>query len=130
MKAEIFIGTSGFYYKNWHKKFYPSDIKKENLLNYYSQYFRTVEINASFYRIPSAKTAEGWKKKVPDAFEFRHPSWFKNEIYELLKQFNVALVLADSPLKKSGQNVWPLANKNTADFFYIRLHGSKKLLKA
>lgn len=50
------------------------------------------------------------------AFEFRHPSWFNNEIYALLRWHNVALIAADTPR-------YPYAEIRTADFFYFRLHG-------
>lgn len=53
-------------------------------------------------------------------FEFRHKSWCNERIYKLLKKYNVAWVIADSPS-------WPKAEVVTADFVYIRLHGSKVL---
>jgi len=52
------------------------------------------------------------------AFEFRHKSWCEEKIYKLLKKYNVAWVIADSPR-------YPKAEVVTADFAYIRLHGSK-----
>ncbi|MCG2686295.1 DUF72 domain-containing protein [Candidatus Parcubacteria bacterium] len=54
------------------------------------------------------------------AFEFRHPSWFKTKVYQLLKEHNRALVVADTPN-------YPLVKKTTADFAYLRLHGREKL---
>jgi len=53
------------------------------------------------------------------ALEFRHPSWFTSKTYNLLKDVNVALVIADSP-------DFPQELKYTADFVYLRLHGSQK----
>jgi uncharacterized protein YecE (DUF72 family) len=61
------------------------------------------------------------------AIELRHPSWFYTKTYELLKQYNIALVMADSPRKMNGEHLWPRANIETADFFYMRLHGSIEL---
>ncbi len=55
------------------------------------------------------------------AFEIRHPSWFCDEFYELLRAFDAALVLADTAGK------FPYADEITADFVYVRLHGSTQL---
>ncbi len=63
------------------------------------------------------------------AFEFRHESWFDDEIYYLLKEDNSGVVLSDSPVKK-GQRHWPMHEIETADFFYIRFHGSKRLFSS
>ena len=60
------------------------------------------------------------KENLLFAFEFRHPSWFSRDIFEILKKFKTALVFADSPRWKSVEEI-------TADFFYIRMHGGKKL---
>lgn len=59
-------------------------------------------------------------KVCRQAFEFRHQSWFVDEIYELLKKYNLALCIADSP-------TWPLVEEITADFTYLRFHGGKEL---
>lgn len=64
-ESKLYIGTSGFEY-DWNN-FYK-DIKDK--LKYYSQVFNTVEINYSFYKLPSIRIYEGWKKKVPFDFCF------------------------------------------------------------
>jgi uncharacterized protein YecE (DUF72 family) len=69
-KGKIYIGTSGWHYKHWKGTFYPAEIKDAEQFSYYSRYFDTVEINNSFYRLPSAKTFEGWKKASPKGFLF------------------------------------------------------------
>lgn len=61
------------------------------------------------------------------ACEFRHQSWFTSETYAILRKYNVALVLADSPLYSSGRRMRPLVDVDTASFSYIRLHGSQRL---
>ena len=196
----IFIGTSGFYYYHWVGKFYPEDIRRDEVLPFYSRHFNTVEINSSFYHIPRKTTVEKWEKSVPEsfvfslkftrilthlkplhpelqtlekffssleplkkketiiliqlparlklnleklsvftnllpkdfkfAFEFRHKSWFCEEVYDLFKKKNMAIVLSDSPIKKSGERLWPKVEVETADFFYIRFHGSKELYRS
>lgn len=68
-QAKIFIGTSGWKYKHWGKRFYPKDTKEDNLV-YYSKYFSTVEINSSFYHVPSQETFKLWNKKTSKEFIF------------------------------------------------------------
>jgi uncharacterized protein YecE (DUF72 family) len=67
-KHKIYIGTSGWSYKHWRGTFYPQEIKVKNHFSYYLQHFNTVEINNSFYRLPSEETFLNWKKIVPDDF--------------------------------------------------------------
>ncbi|MBZ9577445.1 DUF72 domain-containing protein [Patescibacteria group bacterium] len=62
-------------------------------------------------------------KKLRFAFEFRHKTWCEEKIYKLLKKHRVAWVIADSPS-------FPRAEKITADFVYIRMHGSKVLFSS
>jgi uncharacterized protein YecE (DUF72 family) len=69
-KGKIYIGTSGWHYKHWKGTFYPADIKEADQLSYYLQFFSSVEINNSFYRLPSPGTFAEWRKSVPDDFIF------------------------------------------------------------
>lgn len=64
MFGKIFIGTSGFFYPHWREVFYPSDLPQKDWLKYYSQYFKTVEINSSFYHLPKKSTFEKWGKEA------------------------------------------------------------------
>ena len=52
----ILIGTSGFSYADWVGPFYPETLKKQDFLAYYSQHFRTCELNFSYYRVPTAQS--------------------------------------------------------------------------
>ena len=160
------VGTSGYNYPEWKGSFYPDDIKPARMLPYYAERFSTVEINATFYRMPTATTVDGWAKAVPEtftfvlkapqrithfarlkniddplrffcdtaallrarlgplffqlppnfkkdvsrlndllvqlppdrraAFEFRHPSWFDDDVYARLRAHNAALCIADT----------------------------------
>ena len=160
------VGTSGYNYPEWKGSFYPDDMKPARMLPYYAERFSTVEINATFYRMPTATTVEGWAKAVPEtftfvlkapqrithfarlkniddplrffcdtaallrarlgplffqlppnfkkdvsrlndllaqlppdrraAFEFRHPSWFDDDVYARLRAHNAALCIADT----------------------------------
>jgi len=194
---KIFIGTSGYIYPHWEGIFYPEDLPKSKKLEYYCQHFKTVELNNTFYRLPSKKTFESWYKRSPKdfifavkvsrfithvkklkdckepwktfleralilkeklgpllfqlppflkkdsrklkdfiemlyknspknlkfAFEFRNESWCDSEIYQILKEKNCAWVVVDSPN-------WPKRYEVTADFAYVRMHGSKVLFSS
>lgn len=64
------IGTSGYSYKEWKGGFYPEDLAASDMLSYYAQRLGTVEINNTFYRLPTAKLLEGWASQVPAEFRF------------------------------------------------------------
>ncbi len=64
------IGTSGYSYKEWKGVFYPEDLKASEMLSYYAERLGTVEINNTFYRLPTRKLLEGWASQVPDGFRF------------------------------------------------------------
>jgi uncharacterized protein YecE (DUF72 family) len=64
------IGCSGFSYKAWSPSFYPTGLKEAGFLPYYAARLCTVELNSSFYRLPSAKSVAGWVSAVPPGFRF------------------------------------------------------------
>ena len=66
----LFVGTSGYSYKEWKGSFYPAKLPQKDMLNYYAQRFSTVEINNTFYRMPKADVLESWATQVPDGFRF------------------------------------------------------------
>jgi uncharacterized protein YecE (DUF72 family) len=68
--GKLFIGTSGWSYPHWRKRFYPADITQKTHLEYYAANFNTVELNNSFYRLPSAGTFDDWRRRTPDGFVF------------------------------------------------------------
>src|ERR1041385_6634590 len=69
--AKAYIGTSGWNYRHWwNGEFYPKELKPTQWLSYFVQHFDTVEINNSFYRLPSKETCEAWRKQVPSGFVF------------------------------------------------------------
>jgi uncharacterized protein YecE (DUF72 family) len=181
---DVRVGTSGYNYPEWKGTFYPADIKPAKMLSYYAERFSTVEINATFYRMPTPATVEGWAKMVPQAFtfvlkapqrithfarlknaddpvrffcdtarllggrlgplffqlppnfkqdvsrlgdllvqlppdlraafEFRHPSWFADDVYDRLRARNAALCIADTE-----EGSTPAVA--TADWGYLRL---------
>jgi uncharacterized protein YecE (DUF72 family) len=64
------VGTSGYAYKEWKGTFYPAKMAESKMLEYYAARFSTVEVNYTFYRLPAAKTLEGWIPQTPDGFTF------------------------------------------------------------
>lgn len=180
----IWVGTSGYNYPEWKGSFYPRDLPAAKMLAYYAARFPTVEINYTFYRMPTEKLVAGWaagtpspykltlkaprrithdsrlrdcaplvqafcgvagtlgdklgallfqlppnlKKdvaaldafladlppKVCGAFEFRHASWFDDEVFARLAARNLALCVADSEKLSTPVRV-------TADYAYFRL---------
>ena len=66
----IYVGTSGYNYPEWKGRFYPENLAAAKMLPYYAERFSTVEINYTFYRMPTAKLVSGWAAQVPDGFKF------------------------------------------------------------
>lgn len=65
-----FVGTSGYSYKEWKGTFYPEDLKPPEMLAFYSRRLNSVEINNTFYRMPSEKVLATWAEQVPETFSF------------------------------------------------------------
>lgn len=66
----LLTGTSGFAYKEWKPSFYPEDLPASGFLGYYAERFPSVEINNTFYRMPSEAQLKQWAEQVPDGFTF------------------------------------------------------------
>ena len=66
----IRLGTSGFSYDDWIGTFYPEDLPRWAWLGYYAERFDAVELNVTYYRIPSPKVIRGWVKRTPEEFLF------------------------------------------------------------
>jgi uncharacterized protein YecE (DUF72 family) len=64
------IGTSGYNYPEWRGSFYPEKFPTGKMLAYYAERFNTVEVNYTFYRMPTEKLLEGWAQGTPDGFTF------------------------------------------------------------
>jgi uncharacterized protein YecE (DUF72 family) len=181
------IGCSGWNYAHWRELFYPRGCPPARWLRYYAEHFDTVEVNATFYRLPTRKAVAGWVEQSPEAFlltikasrylthikrltdmregvarfyerieplvdspklgpvlwqlpesfrrdderlagalsalppgrhcfEFRHASWFDEDVYALLREHGVALVVGDHPKRPFQAHVL------TADWTFIRFH--------
>jgi uncharacterized protein YecE (DUF72 family) len=178
------IGTSGYSYPAWKGRFYPEKLRAKEMLRFYSEKLSTVELNNSFYKMPTKELVESWANEVgsdfifavkapqtithhqrlkgsqatltellelaallgkkqgpllfqlppnfkldlsrlreflallprrrPTAFEFRHESWFNEDVYRLLRKHRVALCIAEDEKLAT-----PLVA--TANWGYLRL---------
>ncbi len=186
----VCVGCSGWVYKDWRGVLYPDGMPQREWLSAYAREFDTVEINNTFYRLPSRKAVEGWVEETPadfrfavkasryithikrllkpdvyverflesiaplrdsgrlgvvlwqlppnfkrdderlatalgaildrapgrHCFEFRDPTWFTPDVYAILRDHGVALVIADDP--EMPFQTYEL----TTDWTYLRLH--------
>jgi uncharacterized protein YecE (DUF72 family) len=183
--VRLWVGTSGYSYKEWLGKFYPERFPAKEMLRFYASRFAAVEINNTFYRLPKEALLQSWAAQVPAefrfvlkaprrithlkrlqdceveveylfriatvlgstegavlfqlppnlkkdverlqkflsllptrrnvAFEFRHPSWFDEEVFSRLRTRNSALCVADTDESESCDLI------NTATWGYLRL---------
>jgi uncharacterized protein YecE (DUF72 family) len=183
----VWIGCSGWNYAHWRERVYPKGLPARRWLEHYATLFDTVEVNNTFYRLPSTSSVAGWVERTPPefvftvkasrylthikrltdlgrgverfydcieplvksgklgpvlwqlpenfhrnderlgsalehlppgrhCFEFRHPSWFVPEVYEILRARDSALVIGDHP-KRPFQ-----AYELTARWTFVRFH--------
>lgn len=66
----VHVGCSGWVYRHWKDVFYPAGLPQKQWFHHYASEFDTVEINASFYRLPLQTTFEGWQAKAPPDFRY------------------------------------------------------------
>ena len=66
----IYVGTSGYNYPEWRGSFYPPAFPAKQMFGYYAERFRTVEINATFYRMPTPKLTAAWHEQAPARFKY------------------------------------------------------------
>jgi uncharacterized protein YecE (DUF72 family) len=70
LPAPIHIGCSGWNYRHWRGAFYPATLAMKHWFAFYAAQFDTVEINNSFYRLPTAHTFDGWRIQAPPGFRY------------------------------------------------------------
>ena len=70
MECDIRIGTSGWHYRHWVGRFYPKGIPAKEMFAFYQQHFDTVELNNSFYRLPTPEAFDTWRNSSPSNFIF------------------------------------------------------------
>ena len=64
----VWVGTSGWQYRDWRGQFYPQGLRQASWLEHYAERFRVVEVNNAFYRLPEASTFAAWAERTPDDF--------------------------------------------------------------
>lgn len=129
---QLYVGCSGWSYTSWQGPFYPSGMENRAWLPYYSQILNYVEIDSTFYNIPSENMVKNWNKRTPDNFRFTakfpkiitHDKKFKNveknlEIFykrmEPLKDKLLALLIQLPPSYKLKEG---LEDFRSHDFFF------------
>ena len=68
--ARAYVGTSGWNYRHWRGNFYPEDLAAQRWLSFYASRFASVEINYTFYRLPSKQACDAWYRQTPENFRF------------------------------------------------------------
>ena len=68
MKRVVYIGTSGWQYRDWRRSVYPEAVPQREWLEWYCRHFRTVELNNSFYNLPEAAVFARWRERTPPGF--------------------------------------------------------------
>ena len=100
-----YVGTSGYSYKEWKGAFYPAKLPAKQMLHYYGEHFRSVEINYTFRRLPSASTLESWVNATPKGFVF--PVKAHMRITHILRlkpsEFTEVFFRAIDPLRTAGR---------------------------
>ncbi len=100
MAGELRIGCSGWVYKDWRGSFYPEKMPQREWLAHYSREFDTVEINNTFYRLPSEAAVKGWVEQTPDGFAYAVKA--SRYLTHVKKLKGLAQVRQDAPVQRSG----------------------------
>lgn len=67
---KLWVGTSGYSYKEWKGSFYPRDMPDKDMLTTYARQLAAVEINNTFYHLPTVRVLKSWADQVPENFRF------------------------------------------------------------
>src|SRR5881397_3343887 len=70
MARPVHIGCSGWNYRDWRGPIYPEKLPARRWLEHYAELFRTVEVNATFYRLPTQAAVSAWVEQTPKEFVF------------------------------------------------------------
>lgn len=100
----ILVGTSGYSFADWKGPFYPEGLSDRKQLSFYAEHFPTVEINTSFYRLPSERLFQEMQKRVPQGFTF----WVKlfrglTHEEDIEPEQLRKMLLSVTPLEEAGQ---------------------------
>jgi uncharacterized protein YecE (DUF72 family) len=117
-RGKVYIGTSGFTYKSWNAHFYPPELPQRLQLEYFSTQFPTVEINATFYRLPTEAMIRGWAKRVPKEFVYALKG--SRFITHMKKLANL-----DEPVKRPRYPNAKIQKGNGLDIYFNRIKHMK-----
>ncbi|HKI45001.1 MAG TPA: DUF72 domain-containing protein [Balneolales bacterium] len=106
--AQLFIGTSGWSYDGWIGDFYPENIEKRDMLSFYAKQFNTVEINATYYRLPFKNMIKGWYNRAPNGFLYAVKGHRRVTHYNKLKDVEEPVANHIERVKELGDHLGPL----------------------
>jgi uncharacterized protein YecE (DUF72 family) len=104
----ILIGTSGWHYRHWVGAYYPPKTPAEEFLARYRLDFPTVEINNTFYRLPSPEVLAGWRETVPAGFRFAVKASRFITHFRKLKDAGESFRLFFDPIRILGKRLGPV----------------------
>ena len=101
--GEVYVGTAGFSYRDWLGNFYPQFCPPADFLRCYSMTFNTVELDSTFYRVPTRQVLEKWSATTPAGFRFAakfprtvtHEGELKSRLEEAEKYLAVMVAMGD-----------------------------------
>jgi uncharacterized protein YecE (DUF72 family) len=125
---QLHIGTSGWHYEHWQGPFYPQDLPKREWLGWYSQRLSSVEINNSFYQLPSAETLQEWRQTSPEGFQFSVKASRYNTHMKKLKEPGEALNNYLERVDLLGEKIGPILFQLPPNW-HINLQRLKDFLK-
>jgi uncharacterized protein YecE (DUF72 family) len=108
IEHRVHVGTSGYNYPEWRGSFYPPDLRAAGMLPYYAERFETVEINATFYQMPTAKSLIAWAAATPPAFVFTLKAPQRNTHKRRLRDIDEPLRLFCDTARVLGDKLGPL----------------------
>jgi uncharacterized protein YecE (DUF72 family) len=107
-RMRALIGTSGYSYKEWKGRFYPEDLPASQMLPYYAARLGTVEINNTFYRMPSEDMIANWAAEVPSGFTFALKAPQRITHQKRLKEVNDVVLTFARVASGLGEKMGPL----------------------
>jgi uncharacterized protein YecE (DUF72 family) len=110
------VGCSGWSYKHWRNDFYPKGLPASKWFDHYAGVFDTVELNNSFYRLPSEAAVEGWQERSPDGFCFSVKVSRLITHFRRLRNSEEALDTYLKRMRPLGEKLGPLLYQLPPDF--------------
>ena len=105
---DLFVGTSGFSYKEWKGSFYPAELPASEWLRYYAERLPAVEINNTFYRMPKKEVLASWASQVPETFRFVVKASQRITHFKRLKDVEPETAFLFENLKAMGGRLGPV----------------------